>query len=170
MECAIRHYMENGKNAIQTVKALGYPSRPLLKVWVEEFNPDEAEKRCQTFKPHVRCTHEQQMQAVRESCRGDLKISEIAAIYNVTPSAVSVWRKKLLCEGRKNVMPESPDKEKDVIQLKKEKLDLEAKVEALKKESYRLQLENDVLKKAAELLKKLRASVLKNSTIETRPW
>ena len=66
-------------------------------------------------------------------------------------------------------MPESPDKEKDVIQLKKEKLNLEAKVEALKKESYRLHLENDVLKKAAELLKKLRASVLKNSTIETRP-
>ena len=53
-------------------------------------------------------------------------------------------------------MPESPDKEKDVIQLKKEKLNLEAKVEALKKESYRLQLENDVLKKAAELLKKVK--------------
>lgn len=96
------------------------------------------------------------MQAVRESCRGDLKISEIAVFYNVTPSAVSVWHRKLLGEGRKNVMPESPDKEKDVIQLKKEKLDLEAKVEALKKESYRFQLENDVLKKAAELLKKVK--------------
>lgn len=62
-----------------------------------------------------------------------------------------------------------PNEDKDVIQLKKEKLELEAKVEVLRKESYRLQLENDVLKKAAELLKKIRASVLNVSLIETRP-
>lgn len=153
-ERAIRYYMENGKNILHTVKTLGYPSRPLLKTWIEKYDPEEAEKRCQIFKPHVRCTQEQQEQAVRESCRGDLTISEIAAIYNVTPSAVSIWRKKLLGEGRKKVMPETPNEDKDVVRLKKEQLELEAKVETLKKEAYRLQLENDVLKKAAELLKK----------------
>jgi transposase-like protein len=168
-ERAIRYYMENGKNILQTVKTLGYPSRPLLKTWIEEYDPAEAERRCQIFKSHVRCTQEQQEQAVRESCRGDLTISEIAAIYNVTPSAVSIWRKKLLGEGRKKVMSETPNEDKDVVRLKKEQLELEAKVEALKKEAYRLQLENDVLKKAAELLKKIRASVLKRSPIETRP-
>lgn len=153
-ERAIQYYLKNGKNILQTVKVLGYPSRPLLKAWIKEYNPLEAERRCQTFKPHVRCTEEQQLQAVRESCRGDLTISEIAAIYNVTPSAVSIWRKKLLGEGRNQVMQKPPNEDKDTIQLKKEKLELEAEVEALRKEACRLQLENDVLKKAAELLKK----------------
>ena len=146
--------MNNGKNILKTVKAIGYPSRPLLKNWIEQYHPKEAKRRCQNFKPHVRCTYEQHVQAVRESCRGDLKIAEIAAIYNVTPSAVSVWRKKLLGKGEKLVMPKTSNEDKDVLQLKKEKLELEAQVEALKRESYKLQLENDVLKKAAELLKK----------------
>lgn len=102
----------------------------------------------------MRCTQEQREQAVRESCRGKLTISEIAAIYNVTPSAVSVWRRKLLGDVRNKTLSTDPDEEKDVIQLKKEKLELEARVEALKKEAYKFQLENGVLKKAADLLKK----------------
>ncbi len=153
-ERAIQYYMKDGKNILQTVKVLGYPSRPLLKSWIKEYNPVETERRCQTFKPHVRCTGEQQLQAVRESCRGDLTISEIAAIYNVTLSAVSIWRRKLLGERRNQVIQKPPNEDKDTIQLKKEKLELEAEVEALRKEACRLQLENDVLKKAAGLLKK----------------
>ena len=51
-------------------------------------------------------------------------------------------------------MSTTPEQDKDVLQLKKEKLELEAQVQALKKEAYNLQLENDVLKKAAEILKK----------------
>ena len=151
---AVHYYMEHDLNILQTVKVLGYPSRPLLKAWIEEKEPVEAEKRCQTSKPYVRCTQEERERAVLESCRGDLKIQEIAAIYNVTPSAVSTWRRKLLGEGRTLEMSTTPEQDKDVIQLKKEKLELEAQVQALKKEAYKLQLENDVLKKAAEILKK----------------
>lgn len=151
---AVEYYMKHDKNILQSVKVLGYPSRPLLKAWIEEKEPVEAEKRCQTSKPYVRCTQEERERAVLESCRGDLKIHEIAAIYNVTPSAVSTWRRKLLGDGRTLKMSTTPEQDKDVIQLKKEKLELEAKVQALKKEAYKLQLENDVLKKAAEILKK----------------
>ncbi len=61
-------------------------------------------------------------------------------------------------------MSAPPNEDKDVIQLKKEKLELEAKVEALRKESYRLQLENDVLKKATELLKKDKGISLEHLT------
>lgn len=151
---AVRYYMEHGLNILQTVKVLGYPSRPLLKAWIEEKEPAEAEKRCQTSKPYVRCTQEERERAVLESCQGDLKIQEIVAIYNVTPSAVSTWRRKLLGEGRTLKMSTTPEQNKDVIQLKKEKLELETRVQALKKEAYKLQLENDVLKKAAEIIKK----------------
>lgn len=151
---AVHYYMEHNLSILQTVKVLGYPSRPLLKAWIEEKELTEAEKRCQTSKPYVRCTQEERERAVLESCRGNLKILEIAAIYNVTPSAVSTWRRKLLGEGRTLKMSTTPEQDKDVIQLEKEKLELEAQVQALKKEAYKLQLENDVLKKAAEILKK----------------
>lgn len=151
---AVQYRLKHGINIFQTVKVLGYPSRPLLKAWIEENEPAETEKRCQTSKAYVRCTQEERERAVLESCRGDLKIREIATIYNVTPSAVSTWRRKLLGEGRTLKMSTTPEQDKDVIQLKKEKLELKEQVQALKKEAYKLQLENDVLKKAAEILKK----------------
>lgn len=66
---AVHYYMEHGKNILQAVTVLGYPSRPLLKAWIEEKEPAEAEKRCQTFKPYVRCTQEERERAVLESCR-----------------------------------------------------------------------------------------------------
>lgn len=81
-------------------------------------------------------------------------IQEIVAIYNVTPSAVSTWRRKLLGEGRTSKTSTTPEPDKEVILLKKEKLELEAQVQTLKKETYKLQFENDVLKKAAEILEK----------------
>jgi transposase InsO family protein/transposase-like protein len=151
---AVRYYMEHGKNIQQTVKALGYPSRPLLAAWIEEKEPLEAERRCAVTKSYVRCTQEQRERAVLESCRGELTIKEIASIYDVTPATVSIWRRKLLKGKETPEMPATPDEDRDIIQLKKEKLELEAQVEALKKESYRLRLENDVLLKASELLKK----------------
>lgn len=151
---AVRYYMEHGRNILQTVKVLGYPSRTLLKSWLEEREPAEAEQRCKNFKSYVRCTQEDRVRAVLESCRGELKIHEIADIYNVTPSAVSTWRRKLLSGGNTLKMSALPEEDKDIIQLRKEKLELEAQVEALKKESYKLRLENDVLQKASEILKK----------------
>ena len=38
---AVDYYFEHGRNALQTVKALGYPSRPLLMKWVKELYPEE---------------------------------------------------------------------------------------------------------------------------------
>lgn len=37
---AIQHYMEHGKNATRTVKALGYPSRQVLSKWLDEAFPN----------------------------------------------------------------------------------------------------------------------------------
>lgn len=49
---AIQHYV---KNIIQIVEVLGNFRRVFLKIWIEEYNPMEAERSCQTFKPPVRC-------------------------------------------------------------------------------------------------------------------
>lgn len=151
---AVDYYFSHGRNALQTVKTLGYPSRSLLVKWVKELYPEEGKRRCKAFKPYVRCSQEEKIQAVMESCKGNLKVNQIAAIYGVTPSAVSQWRKELLGEGRtiKMVNPSADDK--SIEQLLREKAELEAKIRRLENDVYKLQLERDILEKAGEILKK----------------
>ena len=151
---AVDCYFSNGCNALKTVEYLGYPSRTLLVAWVKELSPEEGERRCKSFKPHVRCSQQEKIQAVMESCKGNLKISQIAEIYNVTPSAVSVWRKELLGEGRTLKMNNPSSEDKSIEQLLHEKAELEAKVKRLEQDVYKLQLERDVLEMAGDILKK----------------
>ena len=157
---ALDYYYTHGQNGLQTVKDLGYPSRSLLAMWVEE-NHREDEKDCKKRKIHVRCNEEQREQAVLDSCNGTT-LKAIAEMYGVSSAAVIQWRKKYLGKARKKKMPDSSLQEtKDVVQLQKEKLALEAEVKALRKEHYRLQLENDALKEATRLLKKAQGIDLK---------
>lgn len=89
-----------------------------------------------------------------ESCKGNLSIIQIAQIYGVTPSTVSVWRKELLGEGRTLKMQNPPAEDKSVEELLCEKAELEAKIKRLEHDVYKLQLERDVLEKAGDILKK----------------
>lgn len=148
---AVDYYFAHDRNALQTVKALGYPSRPLLIQWVKELCPEEGKRRCKSFKSHVRCSQEEKIQAVMESCKGNLKIAQIAEIYGVTPSAVSIWRKELLGEGRTLKMIQPPAEDKSIEQLIREKAELEAKVKRLENDVYKLQLERDILEKAGDI-------------------
>lgn len=161
---AVDYYFEHNQNALKTVKDLGYPSRPLLLSWVIELHSDEFERRCKHFKPHVRCSQEEKIQAVIESCNGKLKISQIAEIYNVTPSAISIWRKELLGEERTLKLPDTPNTDKEIDELVREKAELEAKVKHLEHNVYKLKLERDVLEKAADILKKEKGISLDNLT------
>ena len=151
---AVDYYFNHDRNALKTVKALGYPSRPLLIEWVKELHPEEGERRCKTFKTPVRCSQEEKIQAVIESCKGNLNVTQIAQIYGVTPSAVSVWRKELLGEGRTLKMQNPSAEDKSLEELLQEKAELEAKVKRLEHDVYKLQLERDVLEKAGDILKK----------------
>ncbi|MBQ3559857.1 MAG: IS3 family transposase [Agathobacter sp.] len=151
---AVDYYFSHDKNIKKTVRELGYPSRPLLLQWIKELSPEESERRCKNFKPHVRCSQDEKIQAVLESCKGNLKISQIAEIYNVTPSAISTWRKELLGEGRTLKMPSPSSEDKSIEQLMREKAELEAKIKHLENDVYKLRLERDVLEKAGDILKK----------------
>lgn len=161
---AVDYYFSHDCNALRTVKELGYPSRPLLVQWVNELCPQEGERRCKSFKPHVRCSQEEKIQAVMESCKGNLKLAQIAEIYGVTPSAVSTWRKELLGEGRTLKMDNPSAEDKNVEQLLHEKAELEEKVKRLEHDVYRLQLERDVLEKAGDILKKEKGISLEKLT------
>jgi len=126
----------------------------LLCIWVKEFSPEEGVRRCNSRKPSVKCSQEDKIRAVVESCKGDLKIAQIAEIYGVTPSTVSGWRKELLGKGRTLIMENSSTETKSIEELLREKAALESKVKSLELEVSRLELERDVLEKAGEMLKK----------------
>lgn len=151
---AVDYYFSHDRNALKTVRELGYPSRPLLVAWVKELYPEEGERRCKSFKPYVRCSQEEKIQAVIESCKGNLKLGQIAEIYGVAPATISIWRKKLLGEGRTIKMANPSAEDKSVDELMREKAELEAKVKRLESDVYKLQLERDILEKAGEILKK----------------
>ena len=140
---AVDYYFAHDRNALQTVKALGYPSRPLLIQWVKELCPEEGKRRCKSFKSHVRCSQEEKIQAVMESCKGNLKIAQIAEIYGVTPSAVSIWRKELLGEGKTLKMIQPPAEDKSIEQLIREKAELEEMKASYEQQSYDLQCQID---------------------------
>lgn len=36
---AVEHYLEHGRCIAATIKALGYPCRPLLSAWLQELRP-----------------------------------------------------------------------------------------------------------------------------------
>lgn len=151
---AVDYYFSHGQNALQTVKTLGYPSRSLLSQWVKELSPETENRCCKIIKPHIKCSQEEKIQAVIESCKGNLTIKKIAEIYGVTPAAISTWRKELLDKGRTLKMQNPSVEDKTTEQLLREKAELEAKIKRLEHDVYKLQLERDVLEKAGEILKK----------------
>ena len=57
-EAAVKHYMEHGECASRTIRALGYPSRALLKQWVTELCPEE-KPHCSAGRSMVHLTKEQ---------------------------------------------------------------------------------------------------------------
>lgn len=52
---AIRHYFEHGTNVTNTIAALGYPCRPILKAWIDDKFPNQ-KKDCSYQKQLVEYT------------------------------------------------------------------------------------------------------------------
>jgi transposase len=73
-----------------------------------------------------------------EALRGDKTVQELAALYEVHPNMVTLWKKQLL-EGAEMLF-EKPGKDA-------ERHELEQKQDELYKQIGKLQIENDFLKK-----------------------
>ena len=79
---AVSYYLEHGKNMNKTIKALGYPGRSTLSMWLQEDIP--AEKRyCKSSPPKIYLTKKQREQAAIELCARTGSAQEIADKYHI---------------------------------------------------------------------------------------
>lgn len=141
---AIKHYFEHGQCVSRTVKFLEYPSRPLLKQWVET-----------------------EKNIMESNCKAKQSLIEYSQIEQ--PSGLNKQQNTKGYEKNMSKTKRSKSNTVDNVcehnsELLSEKVKLSHQVEVLQQEVRRLQLEKDILEKAAEIIKKDKGISLKTLT------
>lgn len=150
---AVEYYAAHSATLTQACRALGYPTRYVLRRWILETRPELLEKErkpCPKDGHLVRYTQEQKQEAVEAMLVQGIPDYKVAARYGVSRAALYNWKQRLL--GRDKVVPMK--KKANPVEQSREKESLEAEIADLQQQIRRLQMERDALEKAAELLKK----------------
>lgn len=144
-ERAVEHYLEHGRCIAATIKALGYPCRSLLSVWLQALHPQRTRVigRSQELAPEAK------QSAVIAFCTRPASAQAVADEVGVSRGSLYKWKNQLLGHDAPASM-----KRKQGAPTSSDRADLEQQLEMLQQDIRRLQLEKDVLKKANELLKK----------------
>ncbi len=145
---AVEHYLNHDRCLVGTRKALGYPCRDTLAVWLDELHP-ETRIRIVGKAQGVLLPREAKQAAVIELCTRQVSAQAIAQKLGVTRPTLYKWKNQLL--GRE--VPASMKRHND-SPPSTERAELELQVESLQRDIQKLQLEYDILKKANELIKK----------------
>jgi putative transposase len=145
-ERAVQHYLEHGRCLAVTIKALGYPSRAVLRAWLQELHP-EARTRV-VGRSGERAPVDKQT-AVMALCMRQRSAKSLAQELGVSRPTLYNWKTQLLGQDASASMKPEQDPPQG-----SERTELEEQLEVLRREIRRLQLEQDILKKANELLKK----------------
>ncbi len=142
---AVKYYLEHGKNFSRTVRKLGYPSRGMLRIWVDELAPDCRKKRILS----VQYSYEQKKESVIAVCTGKSTPKEVASELGVSREVLYSWKKKLLGKEETYTV-----KRKKNLPLSEEQAELLSEITDLKKQVRKLNLEKDILEGTLEILKK----------------
>jgi len=144
-ERAVEHYLEHGRCIAATIKALGYPCRSLLSVWLQALHP----QRTRVIGRSQELAREAKQSAVIAFCTRPASAQAVADEVGVSRGSLYKWKNQLLGHDAPASM-----KRKQGAPTSSDRADLEQQFETLQQDIRRLQLEKDVLKKANELLKK----------------
>ena len=143
-QAAVNHYQETGRCVAHTTRALGYPDKATLRIWVDEdlgLGPKRT-----GHQPHQHGVAEKR-QAVFELCTRETSAEVVAQKFGVTGSALYNWRNQLLGSEAKTTVKRSDE------EVENDPDALRAEVKALEERVHQLQLEHDILVKASELVK-----------------
>jgi transposase InsO family protein/transposase-like protein len=156
---AIEHFIQHGKCVSRTVRALGYPSRPLLYEWIKEECPDLLGG-CKRRNSLVYLSQEEKEQAVIDLCSRTGPARIVAEKYGTSKESLYYWKNKLLPKEYSPAMAKKQEPltreeaESQIAELKAEVAQLTQQAEDLKRQVHQLDLEKCILEKAAEVLKK----------------
>jgi len=152
---AVEHYLEHGRNLSRTIKAMGFPSKEMLRRWCDELAPGTRKRRV----GGIQCTREKKEEAVIALCVRTGSAKEVAKEYSVTREALYIWKNNLL--GKEDIAPMSKVEDNP---LPDDKDALLSEVETLKRQIRRLKLEKDILEGTVEIVKKDPGADPKNLT------
>ena len=142
---AIDYYLEHGKSAARTIRALGYPHKDTFQVWRNEMLPELRK----SGHVAVQYAHKHKEAAVIALCTRKGSSDAVAESAGVTRATLYKWKEELL--GKESDMPRSTKQRSD---LPNDKNQLLLEIESLKDQIQRLKLEKDILEAATELIKK----------------
>lgn len=148
MKVAVNYYLEHGRSITRTIRAVGYPARETLKVWIDELAPGERKVHMRRGAV-VQFSQEQKKDAVIELCAREGSAATVADRLGTSRYSLYKWKKELLDEEKAKTMDGSSKPS-----LPNDRDALTTEIESLKKEIYRQQMELDILNKAAEVIKK----------------
>jgi transposase-like protein len=143
---AVDHYFEHGRCLALTVKALGYPSKTLLSIWVRERDPSSRTRVVGRTQP---LPLEDKRSAVIALCMRSGSAESVAQQVGVSRQSLYAWKNQLRGHDTSAPMKRQKDQPESL-----ERAELERQLEAPRQYIRRLQIEQDLLKKANELLKK----------------
>lgn len=148
---AVNYYLEHGKSINKTIRAIGYPNRYTLSLWLKE-DIEGYQSRPIAKSAKEAYTDVEKKEAVIEMIIREESLNNIADDYGVTRSTIYNWKNKLLGSERECTMKKENSNTNKSVNEEKNELQLE--IERLRKEVYQLQLEKDILEKAAQIIKK----------------
>ena len=93
-ELAVKHYLEHGRCASATSKALGYPRRGSLRAWVQELHPEACTR--VVGRSQGQLTPALKQAAVIALCTREGSAQEVAKESGVSRPTLYNWKNQLL--------------------------------------------------------------------------
>ena len=150
---AVNYYLEHGRSISKTIRAIGYPNRYTLSLWLQE-DVEGYHTRPIAKSSKAVYTEDEKKEAVIHTEIREKSVNDIAEDYGVTRVTLYKWKEELLGSESECTMKKQ-DQDTITNRSTSEETDqLKQEAERLRKEVYRLQLEKDILEKAAQIIKK----------------
>lgn len=147
-QAAVDHFFDHGQFITKTVKALGYPSRQLLRDWLLEDLRCDDTLRSRTVVNKPAATEEVKAKAVEALYKREAPAKEIAEDFGVSRDTLYDWKKDVLGKDFPAKQTSgSLDEERASKATDPEISSLQARVKEL-------ELQNDILLQVNALLKK----------------
>lgn len=96
---AVEYYLSHGRCLVETGKALGYPCRATLLVWVDDYDPDAKRRVVGKVVVAPPRSEQQKQAAVIDLCSGRESAREVAEQVGVSRQVLYKWKDQRLGRG-----------------------------------------------------------------------